>query len=790
MGVAGPPPACSDDNGNVNGDSARDLSDAVYLLAWLFQGGPFPGSFCATPGPKEVGCARENGNTNGDAARDLSDVIYLLAWLFQGGPAPVLFCGGSPPEICDDLGGDEDGDGLTDCDDPDCAGMGPGPCPAAETCDNDEDDDEDGATDCADCDCVDDPACPPTSCPAIAPDCQSLTALGFTFAGENPTTFLDEYTHDQTGIRFVHLPGGTVNMGAQDVAPGDPNFDPGAEASEDDLPADDPNDGNGRAHAVTLGPFLIAQSEVTQAQYEAVMGPTTFGFDGDDLPVETVTWNQLHEIKRFDGQGGFTGVDGFLERTCLSLPTEAQWEYACRAGEEGPISGDGVLDNMGWHVGNSGGATHAVMGKTANQFGLFDMHGNVRELCEDVFDADFYSEATAAGPDPLRGCTPGSICGLNRVVRRGGGYNNSAGDCRSASRSDFSVGGAEDEVGFRLVFTVPRCAETNCGDGVDNDLDHATDCDDSDCATDPGCDDNCGAQPAPIDGFTLLGCNAQGFYEFEHDQTGIICVQLPGGTFDMGAHDQAPGDPNFDLDAEDDEDDLPNPDLGTGRAHQVTLSPFLIGKYEVTQCQWEARMDTNPSFFSGDPGDGDRPVDSATWNEVHGGFFLGRPGFLERTCPPLSLPTEAQWEYAARAGQGAPISGNGILDDMGWHLDHIAPWFHDDSGACKGRETHPVGQRQANQFGLFDMHGNVEEFCEDVSDPDFYSEVAAAGPDPFRDCRPDPDDITECGKSVRITRGGSWYGSAGEARSSNRAGYARQGDRFEWVGFRVAFPLP
>jgi hypothetical protein len=152
-------PACSDDSGNVNGDGARDLSDAVYLLAWLFQGGPFPASFCTSPGPKEVGCAQENGNTNGDESRDLSDVIYLLAWLFQGGPAPALFCGGTPPEICDDLGVDEDGDGLTDCDDLDCAGIGN--CPQPETdCTNGQDDDDDGDVDCADSDCSDDAGCP------------------------------------------------------------------------------------------------------------------------------------------------------------------------------------------------------------------------------------------------------------------------------------------------------------------------------------------------------------------------------------------------------------------------------------------------------------------------------------------------------------------------------------------------------------------------------------------------------------------------------------------------------
>jgi len=119
-GGAGPMCAADTDNGNANGDGARDLSDAVYELAWLFQGGPIPVPFCTMPGPKAEGCARENGNTNGDGARDLSDVVYLLAWLFQGGPEPVAPCPDlAAPEIC--TGGvDEDLDGDVDCADADC----------------------------------------------------------------------------------------------------------------------------------------------------------------------------------------------------------------------------------------------------------------------------------------------------------------------------------------------------------------------------------------------------------------------------------------------------------------------------------------------------------------------------------------------------------------------------------------------------------------------------------------------------------------------------------------------
>jgi len=126
QGVAGAP-ECADDNGDSNGDNALDLSDAVYLLSHLFQGGPAAVLFCDPAGPKEEGCAAENGDSNGDNALDLSDGIYLLGHLFQGGLPPVDICenlAGPEAGNCND-GVDNDGDTFTDCDDPDCAGAFP-----------------------------------------------------------------------------------------------------------------------------------------------------------------------------------------------------------------------------------------------------------------------------------------------------------------------------------------------------------------------------------------------------------------------------------------------------------------------------------------------------------------------------------------------------------------------------------------------------------------------------------------------------------------------------------------
>ena len=147
--TAGEP--CATLNGDSNGDGGRDLSDAVYSLAFSFQGGPDPVGFCFQVGPKLPDCATLNGDVNGDAGIDLSDAVYSLVFSFQGGEGPVPPCpdaGG--PEVCNDVF-DNDGDGDTDCADTDCVAD---PSCIESVCDDFVDNDEDGLTDCVDPDCV------------------------------------------------------------------------------------------------------------------------------------------------------------------------------------------------------------------------------------------------------------------------------------------------------------------------------------------------------------------------------------------------------------------------------------------------------------------------------------------------------------------------------------------------------------------------------------------------------------------------------------------------------------
>ncbi len=185
-------------------------------------------------------------------------------------------------------------------------------------------------------------------------------------------------------------------------------------------------------------------------------------------------------------------------------------------------------------------------------------------------------------------------------------------------------------------------------------------------------------------------------------------------------------------------------------AYRVRITKgFEMGKYEVTQAQWESVMGSNPSNFRG----ADRPVERVSWNDAQD--FLQKlnsrqDGYRYR------LPTEAEWEYAARAGTTGSYAGN--LDAMAWYSIN------------SGGQTHPVGQKQPNAWGLYDMHGNVWEWAQDW----FGNYAAAAQTDPGGPVN---------GQS-RVQRGGCWYSVvARNARVSVR-GNDVPTIRNNFVGFR------
>ena len=180
---------------------------------------------------------------------------------------------------------------------------------------------------------------------------------------------------------------------------------------------------NSDAHQVTLTkPFWLGKTEVTQAQWEALMGsnPSKFRNAAGDAPVERVSWNDAMQFCRKLTERE-RQADRLPEGYEYTLPTEAQWEFACRAGTTGSYGGSGNLDEMGWYTSNSGGTTHPVAQKQANAWGLYDMNGNVWEWCQDWYGNYPGNSVT----DPT-----GPSSGSGHVIR-GGSWINDPRYCRS-----------------------------------------------------------------------------------------------------------------------------------------------------------------------------------------------------------------------------------------------------------------------------------------------------------------------------------------------------------------------
>lgn len=199
-------------------------------------------------------------------------------------------------------------------------------------------------------------------------------------------------------------------------------------------------------HEVTLTKgFWIADTTVTQALWQVVMGDNPSQFKGDELPVELVSWD--------DTQAFINKMNGLKAELKLCLPTEAQWEYACRAGTTTPffwgdqidsalVNFDGTEPHNNGHRSEYREQTVAVKALPCNDWGVYQMHGNVWEFCQDWY-SEYPSEFTA---DPL-----GPISGFARVIRGGSWIISSAKDCRSADRGFVSPSARNDCTGFRLA---------------------------------------------------------------------------------------------------------------------------------------------------------------------------------------------------------------------------------------------------------------------------------------------------------------------------------------------------
>ncbi|MFM6429960.1 MAG: formylglycine-generating enzyme family protein [Dolichospermum sp.] len=232
-------------------------------------------------------------------------------------------------------------------------------------------------------------------------------------------------------------------------------------------------------------------------------------------------------------------------------------------------------------------------------------------------------------------------------------------------------------------------------------------------------------------------------------------INIPGGTFMMGS---------------------PEGERGSRREekpeHQVTISPFSMGKYPITQAQWRViaalekvniDLKSDPSYFKGD----DLPVECVSWS--HAQEFCARLSRIENKV--YRLPTEAEWEYACRAETTTPFHfGETITTELANYDGNYT--YGDGLKGVDCQQTINVGSFPPNAFGLYDMHGNVWEWCQDT-----WHENYINAPE-------DGSDWISQGNSKRVLRGGSWYNIPGNCRSASRnyniAGFGNNGN-----GFRV-----
>ncbi len=561
-------------------------------------------------------------------------------------------------------------------------------------------------------------------------------------------------------------------------------------------------------------PFYCGIFEVTQRQYELVMGEnpcssTSYG-KGDAFPVHYVSYNMI--------RGGFVGAGwpnssavnstSFLGklrvRTGLNydLPTEAQWEYSCRAGTTTTYSYGNVADeNYMWDCFNSINYCNKVGTKLPNTWGIYDMHGNVSEWCLDWF-GDLFNGVT----DPY-----GSPSGAYRVSR--GGYSKCNPDfCTSSSRNAYRPWGEVYYIGFRLVQNVTSCpviytVTFDPGEGEVGET-----------SRDVEEDTTVGTLPLPTySGHSFLGWSTEmSGGEFVNADT-IITMNVTyhanwrmannlSGDFlycviDLSAGDSASSYPVTYMDAPPSDgfntDEykttklvLRRIDPGSfkmGGEYDVTLTkPYYIGIFEVTQRQYELVTGAKPSYFNNTSYYETRPVENISYDMIRGlslgvnwpsssavdaSSFMGKLR-VRTLISGFDLPTEAQWEFACRAGTTSAYNNGGYYeDDLKLLGRYGAHWV--DQSCTTQNGTAEVGSYQPNAWGLYDMHGNVDEWCLDR-----YGDLSNGVTDPHG-----PSSGAE-----RVLRGGGYSSYAEECTSLFRhKGYQLSG--FQYWGFRLVLLL-
>ncbi len=467
--------------------------------------------------------------------------------------------------------------------------------------------------------------------------------------------------------------------------------------------------------------YYIGQYEVTQAQWDALMEANPSGFKGDDLPVEKVLWDEVMEFCKKLNESGKAPA-GWI----FTLPTEAQWEFAAKGGKDSrgyKFSGGDDLEDVAWYNDNSGDVSmkgmkrgrdydilrgknnlrpHPVGTKKPNELGLYDMNGNVKEMCLDSMDFNNtgYSDGDVAVPESRK--TQKNTCVIRDIGFLGGaemGFNTE----RTYTHRNGGDFDRSSIFGFRLALV--RAPEKTDDDSNDDDSDDG----------DPN----------------------------------VMKVELPGGVPLKLVKVEA-ADAKFDMKMR-----------GENSTREWSCpvrfkNDFYIGKYEVTQAQWTAVMEKNQSFTRGDR----NPVEMISRDDPAAFCAKLNEAGLAPDGWMFALPTEAQWQYAACGGaksRGYRYSGSDDPDEVAWYCDCFdKPAYNGPGDDDKLKQyrlaTHPVGQKKPNELGLYDMSGNVWELVRknmNVESADASKEVCG--------------DVTGTEKESIVPRGGSF--SAGPMRA-------------------------
>ena len=543
-------------------------------------------------------------------------------------------------------------------------------------------------------------------------------------------------------------------------------------------------------HSVTFtNDYFMGETEVTQALWYAVMGqsPTadgnqwesTYGF-GDERPVYYISYE--------DCQSFLTALNSKLSSQLGSgelfrFPTEAEWEFAARGGNKSngyTYSGSNSIGDVAWYKNNSSQKSHQVKTKTANELGLYDMSGNVYEWCYDWYYS-IYSRGAQTDPT-------GPTSGSNHVIR-GGSWGNYDSFCRATFRERSSPTNRSYYVGFRLCLGVPisglnpslsvsptslsfdaNASSKTLTVTANEDYTYSADASwltitqSSDNTTltvaataNPQTSERTATITLTLGSLTqTINVTQKANEERTFTVTGngktvtFKMIKVDGGTFQMGRFGS---------------DDV---------IHSVTLTKdYYMGESEVTQALWYAVTGQSPSYpeyrWSSTYGLGDEyPSYNISYEDCQSFLSALNSKLFSQlgSGEQFRFPTEAEWEFAAKGGNksnGYIYSGSNTIDDVAWYSSNSSS------------TNHPVKTKAANELGLYDMTGNVGEWCYDRHGS--YSSSAQT----------DPTGPNSGG--TRVIRGGSWDFPDSYCRVEGRL-YDTPTRRNNNSGFRLALGAP